>query len=335
MHEQARRLLALFAPEDRVLVVITADPDALGSALAFKRLLWRRVAGVTIARLNEISRPDNLAMVRLLSIPLEPWSQVRPREFSKLVMVDGQPQHNKDMLQGLMFTAVIDHHPLLESTEKLPFFDVRPRYGATSTIMAEYLRGADIKPSSRLSSALAYGIKNDTAGFTRPSLEEDVKAFQLLFPRSDQGLLRKIAFSEMRLKDLDTLRQALDVYVVRRHCVYVHLTNCKSGDNLVQMADFFLKLDSVDMTVVSGVRQDKLVVVVRNVGLRASAGKVVERAFGQLGSAGGHQYMARAEMPLENLRRHLGQVGDEALAAFVKHSLRLPPKTRKAAPAAS
>ncbi len=40
--EQTRRLLAQFSPEDRVLVVIAADPDALASALAFKRLLCAR-----------------------------------------------------------------------------------------------------------------------------------------------------------------------------------------------------------------------------------------------------------------------------------------------------
>lgn len=329
MHEQARRLLALFGPEDRVLIVITADPDAMASALACKRLLWRRVALATITRLNEISRPDNLAMARLLDIPMEPWAGVRPADYNRLVMVDGQPHHAALQLDGLAFTAVIDHHPLVESEENIPFLDVRPRYGATATMLTEYLRGADIIPSSRLATALVFGIKNDTAGFQRPALEEDVRAFQYNFPHASQPLLRKIEFSQMRLRDLEFLRQALEVYVVRRHCVYAHLTGVKSSDNLVQAADFLLKIDSVDMTVVSGVSRERLVVIVRSVGLRAKAGKMVAQAFGHLGSAGGHEYMARAEIPLIALRDHLGETSEETLARFVRHSIGRPPKAKK------
>lgn len=327
MHEQARRLLSLFAPEDRVLVVIAADPDALGAALAFKRLLWRRVTGVTIARANEIGRPDNLAMVRLLKISLEPLDKIRLEDFTKRVMVDSQPHHIKSMAE-LSFTAIIDHHPAGEAAEKAAFVDVRPRYGATSSILTEYLRGADIKISPRLATALAHGIKNDTANFQRPSLEEDVRAFQYLFPKASLGLLRKIEFSEMRMRDLELLHQALEAYVAHRHCIYVHLGDVKSPDNLVQIADFFLKIDSVDMTVVSGVHDGNLVIIIRNVGLRGNAGKMAEKAFGGLGSAGGHKAMARAEIPMTTMHEHLVATDHLALGRFVMHNIQHHPKAK-------
>ncbi len=327
MHEQARRLLSLFLPEDRVLVVIAADPDALGAALAFKRLLWRRVAGVTIARANEISRPDNLAMVRLLKIPLEPLDKIRLEDYTKRVMVDSQPHHIKGMAE-VPFAAIIDHHPPAEAAEKAAFADVRPRYGATSSIMTEYLRGAEIKPSPRLATALVHGIKNDTANFQRPSLEEDVRAFQFLFPKASLGLLRKIEYSEMRMKDLELLHLALEAYQARRHCIYVHLGDVKSPDNLVQIADFFLKVDSVDMTVISGVHAGNLVIIIRNVGLRANAGKMAEKSFGGLGSAGGHKAMARAEIPMTVMHEHLVATDHLALGRFVMHNMQHHPKPK-------
>lgn len=323
MAEQVRRLLSLFGPEDRVLVSIAADPDALASALAFKRLLWRRVAGVTIARVNEISRPDNLAMVRLLKIPVEPLASLRPDDYSKRVLVDSQPRHHKAFARAAQH-VVIDHHPLGEELEKACFSDIRPRYGATASILTEYLRAAGIKPSARLATALVYGIKNDTAGFQRPSLEQDVKAFQFLFPKANQSVLRNIEFSEMRLKDLEVLHQALEVYVVRRHCIFAHLGPCKNPDNLVQIADFFLKVDSVDMSVASGVHHNGLIIVVRNAGLRNNAGKLVEQAFGHLGSAGGHKSMARAEIPLPMLQDHLRGLDQEAVGEFIRKSLQRP-----------
>jgi hypothetical protein len=49
-----------------------------------KRLLWRKVAGITIARSNEIARPDNLAMCRLLNIPSEPLASIKPGGFQQI-----------------------------------------------------------------------------------------------------------------------------------------------------------------------------------------------------------------------------------------------------------
>ena len=59
-----------FQGDDTVLIVIVADPDAIASAMAVKRLLWRKVANVTISHINTIKRPDNLAMIRLLGVDI-------------------------------------------------------------------------------------------------------------------------------------------------------------------------------------------------------------------------------------------------------------------------
>ena len=66
--ERLRKLYEQFSPDDRVLIPISADPDSIGSAMAMKRLLWRKVAGVTISNINEVKRPDNRAMIRLLGV---------------------------------------------------------------------------------------------------------------------------------------------------------------------------------------------------------------------------------------------------------------------------
>jgi len=58
--ERLRRFYDLFSGEDHILIVINADPDSISSAMAVKRLLWRRVANITISNINIIKRPDNL-----------------------------------------------------------------------------------------------------------------------------------------------------------------------------------------------------------------------------------------------------------------------------------
>ncbi len=326
--ELARKLLATFDAEDRVLILIAADPDALASAMAFKRLLWRRVASVSIARINEVSRPDNLAMMRLLGIKVLPIEEVDPAAYSKRVIVDSQPHHSEDFPK-LPIDVIIDHHPVGESAASCGFMDIRPRYGATSSMMTEYLKGAKITPSVRLATALVYGIKTDTASFGRPSLPEDVAAFQYLFPKANQSVLRKIEFSEMRLKDLALLHLALDRFVVRKHSLFVHLGNVSSPDNLVQIADFFLRVDSVDVCAVSGICEEKLVVILRSAAPRTNAGKLAESAFGSLGQAGGHKSMARAEMDLGAVQKCCKDLSEEPLGAWVMRRLQRSGKGRK------
>lgn len=319
--EQARKLMAQFAPEDQVLILIVADPDALASALAMKRILWRRVAGVTIARVNEISRPDNLAMVRLLKIAAKPMASLNPDKFSKRVIVDGQPDHH-EALGCCSIHVVIDHHPPGEALKDVAFADVRPKYGSCSTILTEYLQGAKIKISQRLATALTYGIKTDTSSFGRPVVEEDVKAFRALFPHVNQSMLRKIEFSEMRRGDLQVLHQALEDFRISGHTLFAHLGEVKSSDNLVQIADFFLRVDIVDFCTVSGFSADKLVIITRNASPRRNAGKLVQAAFGEIGSAGGHKASARAEVPLEKVDSLLKDLKDKRVADFVMRRIR-------------
>jgi hypothetical protein len=76
--ERLRRFYARFNSEDHVLIPIVADPDAIASAMTVKRLLWRKVASVTIAHINEIKRTDNLVLIRLIGAVMVPFAKDRP-----------------------------------------------------------------------------------------------------------------------------------------------------------------------------------------------------------------------------------------------------------------
>ena len=62
--EKCKRLWEIISPEDTVAVLINADPDAISSALALKRLFWRRVKKTLIYHINPIKRADNLAFIK-------------------------------------------------------------------------------------------------------------------------------------------------------------------------------------------------------------------------------------------------------------------------------
>ena len=315
--EKLRRFYDQFEGQDHVLTVINADPDAIASAMAVSRLLWQRVLNVTISNVNTINRPDNLTMLRLLKVSLVPFNDIDPVKYNKIVIVDSQPDHNEFMDQ-LQPHVIIDHHP--DTNAKASFLDIRPHYGATATILTEYLRAARIKPSVKLATGLFQAIKIDTNGFKGQTVIEDVRAFQYLFRYANMHLARRIEKADLRLSFLKYFKTALNTMRLRKGRAYIHLGPVVNPDVCVIIADFFLKMAEATWCVVSGIWDQKLIIILRNAGFRLDAGKMAQKLFGQLGSAGGHKDAARAEIPLEAIHEAIKSRSD--VAEFVLKSIK-------------
>lgn len=309
--EKLRRFYDQFSGEDNVLIVINADPDAIASAMAVKRLLWRKVSGVTISNINIIKRPDNIAMIRLLGVELVPIKDIVKDRFTRFVIVDSQPDHN-EIFTEYPPDVVIDHHP--ETDVHANFSDIRPKYGATASIMTEYIRAAKIKPSAKLSTGLFHAIKTDTCNFERQTLIEDVRAFQFLYRYANIHLARKIEQSEIRLDFLKYFKSALENRRMRKGKIFAHLGTVVNPDVCVLIADFFMKINSANWSIVSGLYNKKLVLVFRNDGLRKDAGKVAKLSFG---SGGGHKSMARAEIPFTDLKEVVDYKDEKKLLRWI------------------
>ena len=203
-------------------------------------------------------------------------------------------------LSGFTYDVIIDHHPLSPQS-RAAFLDVRPGYGSNSTIFTEYLRQAKIKPSLKLATALFYAIKTDTHNFERPSAEADIRAFHYLFRFTRHALVRRIEIAELTLEMLDYFQKGLNCLQRRQERIYCYVGRVPNPDILVILAEFFLRVIEISWSFVGGVFEDRLIVIFRNDGIRKNAGKLAARAFGKLGSAGGHASSARAEIPLSYL----------------------------------
>lgn len=313
--ERLRRFYDQFHGDDHVLIPIVADPDAIAGAMAVKRLLWRKVAGVTIANLNVIERMDNLVLIRLIGVTLTPFEKIDPTRFNRVVLVDAQPDHH-ELLAGLNPAVIIDHHPAGPASQA-PCVDIRPKYGATATILIEYLRTAKIKPSTHLATALYIAIKTDTSDFERDTVMEDLQAFQFVFRHTNIALARRIESAEIRLDFLKYFKRALNDMRLHKGRVLIYLGAVSNPDVLVQIADFLMHIDSVTWSIVSGTHQRKLVVIFRNDGVRKNAGALAKASLGRWGSAGGHRSAARAELPLEGLAADVNVKDGAELARWI------------------
>jgi nanoRNase/pAp phosphatase (c-di-AMP/oligoRNAs hydrolase) len=297
--EKCKKLFELVSPEDTLAVLINADPDAIASALALTRLLWRRVKRTLVFHVNIIKRADNLALIKLLKIQQQHIRKLNPDEITLWAVIDSQPSHH-EQLSRYKYDIIIDHHPFVPGTSA-QFLDIKEDYGANSTIMTEYLRAAKIKPSPRLATALFYGIKTDTDNFVRPTTQSDINAFRYLYPFANLNLIKKIESSEMTRQTLAGFRTAMENLTFLKDKAFIHMGRVSDPDILVIIADFFLKMVEATWCIVSGVYGQKLIVIFRNAGFRLDAGSTAQTLFGQWGSAGGHTSTARAEIPIHEI----------------------------------
>lgn len=307
-------LLDQFSGADHVLILINADPDAIASAMALERLLHRRVTRINISNINTITRPDNMAMMQLFDVTLIHISKVDPHLYNKIAILDSQPDHN-DSFKGLDYTVIIDHHE--PGKYMAPFMDIRPNYGATSSIMTEYLKSAKIKPSERLATALFHGIKTDTSNFERMATNADIRAFQFLFRHANIHLARRIEQVDLRIGFLDYFKKAIEEKIIDDTRIFIHLGNVENPDICVLIGDFFMRVNTVTWSIVSGMYEERLIIILRNDGLQKDAGKLASRLFGTMGSAGGHKSMARAEIPMENLRQETENTEKETIRKWI------------------
>jgi len=298
--EKCKRLWEVVSPEDYLAVFIDADPDAMASAMALKRMLWRKVWRTSIYHINPIQREDNLAFIRLLKIDQKQLRKRKPKKITKWALVDSQPHHH-ERFRDQKFDIIIDHHQLGPLSEAA-FVDIKENYGANSTIMVEYLRAAKIRPSPKLATALFYGIKTDTNNFVRESTPNDVNAFRYLYKYANMNIIKKIESSEITVNTLSSYVKAMERLTFTKNIAFVHMEDVENPDILVIIADFFMRLAEATWSIASGVYEEKLIIILRNAGFTGDAGKIAQDLFGSWGgSAGGHRSAARAEIPLKGI----------------------------------
>jgi nanoRNase/pAp phosphatase (c-di-AMP/oligoRNAs hydrolase) len=261
-------------------------------------------------------------MIRLLRIATKKLTPLLLAQYDRFALVDSQPHHHPDFA-NIKFSVVIDHHPKVAGTPvEADFVEIVSEYGSNATIMTEYLYNLGLRPGKLLATALLYGIKTDTQSFEREFHDNDMKAFRYLSKFYNKPLLHKIIRSEFRLEWLKYFTQAFRKMRVTGKTITIFMGKVDSSDILVILADFFLRVHGLSTTMISGISEDKLIVVFRGDGLRRDMGKFAKRLFGDVGSAGGHKSMARAEIPMEKL-------GCQHASQFVWERLHGAPETKK------
>ncbi len=306
-----------FNDADRILILLhnDPDPDAMASGLALRNVLRRTKTTCIIGALQGVTRPENQRMVNLLDIQVETLTEQSVKEFERIAMVDVQPHYFGGLIDKV--DLVIDHHPPQAGYGAI-FKDIRPDYGSTSTILTEHLRAVDVNISERTATAMLYAIKSDTLFFNRQANRVDLEAFSYLYPLADAAMIRKMEGAEITFERLEYVTHAQQTGLAGDQVFSAFLGTIPREDFIPYVADFFLQLEDVKWTVISGIVNDTLVVSVRNLGYTRNAGELVRKLFGEIGNAGGHRAMAKAVVPLQAFVDRFGQLTSEQINVTIR-----------------
>ncbi|HVT61688.1 MAG TPA: DHH family phosphoesterase [Thermoanaerobaculia bacterium] len=273
-----------------VLTHDNPDPDALASATLLATLLRRAFKQrVTAAYGGIVGRAENREMVRVLHLRLSHVRHLSFKNYRNFALVDTQPRTGNNQLPyDIVPDLVIDHHPLRKMTQSAPLYDVRPQYGATATILGEYLLAAGVKPTHALATALIYAIRSETQDFSREFAGPDKAIHDLYFSAANHGLLARIQNPRLPLSYFINLHAALEQLESVDSLILSHLGPIEQPDIVPEVADLLLRMEGKTWSLATGLYGDRLYLSIRTTNPRADAGSLMRRLVGRRGKGGGH-----------------------------------------------
>ena len=303
-HSRFEKLLLLLKEKNRLLIVMqdNPDPDSIASAVALRKLA--NVLGniqCTITHGGSVGRAENRALVRYLDLNLRPFKDIDCTKFDFIAVVDAQPgSGNCSLPVDVIPDIVIDHHSLRDVTRKVKFVDIRVGYGATATIMLEYLIRAGITPDVPLATALLYAIRSDTQDLDRQASRADIDAVSFLFPLANQRMVGEIQRGSVPRTYFRMLDKALRNARVFKQSIITDLGPIDNPDMIAEVADLLLREDETCWTMCTGLSQGKLHISIRTSKEDARADKVIHKIVARKGTGGGHYTYAGGQIPLTN-----------------------------------
>jgi len=289
-------VVAATSPRGRWLLLThdNPDPDALASTAALATILRRRFGRrVTIAYGGMIGRAENREMVRTLKLRLSHIRKLNRKHYQHFALIDCQPwTGNSQLPDGVVPDLVFDHHPMRKRTSAVPFHDVRPAYGATATLLTEYLEVAGVPLTRALATGLVYAIRSETQDFGREAAGPDHAAYDRVLPRIDRRTLARIQTAPLPISYFGILRQALEGLLGVGNLVVTNLGRVDQPDIVPEVADLLLRMEGKTWVLSTGTYGDRLYLSIRTSNPRANAGNLIRKLIGRRGKGGGHGTMA-------------------------------------------
>ncbi len=316
------RMEAALKDAKRVVVMThdNPDPDSVSCAVALAYIIKNKFKIPAVVRYGGIvGRAENRAMIRVLGLRVKPLSDADFKRGTDFALVDMQPYTgNNSFPKNRKPAIIIDHHPLRKTTHA-DFIDIRTDYGATATILTEYLVESGLEIPAALATALSYGISSETQDLGREAQEKDIQAYLALFPLSNKKDLALIEHPRLSREYFITLNRALHHSFVYKNAITTVLGEIENPDFVPMIADFTLRLERMSWALCLGRYKNKIIVSVRTTHTKGGAGRFLRSLIGKRGTAGGHGMIAGGQVNCPGMEHEsCTKLEDELVQDFLK-----------------
>lgn len=275
------------------------DPDAIASAFGLQQFLAYHGIEATLCYDGKIDRLSAKKMLETFGIAMRSKNDLLDmKENDLIVLVDSQKLNSNvtDLIGDEV--ACIDHHPIFFSYD-YQYRDIRP-VGSCSCIIASYYQKTNTPLTAKCAAALSYGIKMDTADFTRGATALDTEMLAFLFPYADWNLVSNMYSNTMEFDDLRAYGAAIQNIQLFDRTGFAYIPfNCAQA-LIAIISDFILSLDVIDVAVIYARQTDGIRFSVRSEQKKVHAGNLIAKVLQTYGSGGGHPSMAGGMIPTAN-----------------------------------
>ena len=230
------------------------DPDSIASSMAL--LSYYQLIGGEgkIYYKDYISHSANKAMVNILDVQMTDYINKTPTENYYVVCDHSDPYVEEyDKVECLLY---VDHHKHDTECKKVCLSQiVETDAGACSSIITKLLADTDFftnSPiSSRVATALAYGIKADTDNLDS-AREKDWNAMKILSQYCNKELLQKITRSRISTQTVSVLKAALTNEKTEQNWLYAGVGFLQETyrDSIALVADEMIRRQGIDNVLV-------------------------------------------------------------------------------------
>jgi len=274
------------------------DPDSLAAAMALKHLILVKTGqSATLTFGGVIGRGENKMMVQKLEIPSEPIDRLDLDRFQVVCMVDTQPgTGNNSFPAERPVHLIIDHHPRWGSGAACRWVDIRDHYGASATILYEYLLAQKVNISTKLATILFYAIKSETQDLGREWSPADREAYLYLAQLANNRILFNITHPEVPREYFAAYSRAIRNARTYGDVLVFNLFAIDNPDIVAEMTDFLLRVEGVVCALGMGHYKDMGILSFRTLCHDLKSGELMKNVVGDLGTAGGHGMIAGGQI---------------------------------------
>ncbi len=274
------------------------DPDSLAAAFALQHLFLVKAGRESVIAFGGvIGRGENRAMVAELEIDAVPLEKVDLDRFDVVCMVDTQPgAGNNSFPADREVHVVIDHHPLRKEAGTWRWVDVRENYGASATILYEYLVSQEVYLGTKLATILYYAIKSETQELGREWCRADRQAYLHLFPLVNNRILFKITHPTSPRQYFVSFSKAIQNARIYGRVLVFNLLDIENPDMVAEMADFLLRMEGIEVVLGMGRYRQGGILSLRTLDHSINAGLAMQQVLSGLGTAGGHGLIAGGQV---------------------------------------